>query len=451
MKAIILAAGRGERLKPLTDTLPKPMIPIMGKPVLEYLILLCKTHGINEIAINTSYLPEKIREYFGTGKKWGVNLFFSYESELLGTSGALNNFKDFLKEGENFLVIYGDNVTDIDLTKMIEYHKSKGGIATLALRKKTMDLTSGGFVTVDENSQIKKIYEKSSTEAISELELQSFWKNSGIYLLNTNLIKYIQNGFSDFAKDIFPKLLEKGEKLFSYDMKGFYFREIGKIEKYELCKNELESKQFSLSYLNLEGRGKEQTIGNFNSLKNKAIFLDKEGVINENIYEVDGKLMAPATLEQIKILPKVKESIQKMKKMGFKIIVITNQPGVAFGYIDKEKLEEMIEYLKKELEIDEIYYCPHHVKYTGECDCRKPKIGMIKQAEKDFNLDLNNSYMVGDSLSDIKTGQNANVKKTFLVGIIREDILNIQHQKDIYPDYTLPDLDKISLEIEKDQ
>lgn len=181
---------------------------------------------------------------------------------------------------------------------------------------------------------------------------------------------------------------------------------------------------------------------------NKAIFLDKDGVIDENIYEIDGRLMSPATMEQLKIIPKVKEGIANMKKMGFKVLVITNQPGVAFGYIDEDKLKQMNKFLKKELEIDEIYYCPHHEK-KERCECRKPNIGLIKKASQDFKIDVNSSYMVGDSLSDIQTGKNAGVKKTFLIGVIREDIIQIQHAKNIFPDFTLPDLVLVSNKIKE--
>ena len=185
---------------------------------------------------------------------------------------------------------------------------------------------------------------------------------------------------------------------------------------------------------------------------NKAIFLDRDGVINEHLYETDGKIMAPANLGQLKILPKVKEGISKMKNAGFKIIVISNQPGVAFGYLNSKELNKINNKLKKDINIDEIYSCPHHIKFTGDCDCRKPKTGLVERASKDHNLDVQNSYFVGDSLSDIQTGINAGVKKTFLIGIIREDILQIQHQKQIFPDFTFPNLvevaDKI-IELEK--
>jgi len=181
--------------------------------------------------------------------------------------------------------------------------------------------------------------------------------------------------------------------------------------------------------------------------KNKAVFMDRDGVINNILYEPDGNILAPSKLEQLEIFPNVKEGIAEIKKLGFKVIVITNQPGVCFGYLKKENLQKINEYLKKELGIDEIYSCVHHPKYNGDCECRKPKIGLLLQAAADFDLNLMQSYMVGDNLSDIETGKNAKVKKTFRMGILRDDIIELQHQKNIFPDFTLPDLLEIAKKI----
>jgi D,D-heptose 1,7-bisphosphate phosphatase len=428
MRAIILAAGRGERLKPMTDKLPKPMVLIDGRPSLEYLILLCKKYGIKDIAINTSYLPEKIREYFEDGKKWDVRLKFSFESELLGTAGALNNFRDFFDEP--FFVIYGDAITNIDLTKMMSFHLKKKGIATLALRKKPKDYKTQSLI-LEDNGLITKFIEKPSEEQVNQFSGEYKLINSGIYILNPKILKEIPQGFSDFAYDIFPKIIEKKEKIYGFMMDDYYFREIGNINKYNIAREEIESGKIDLG------------------LFNKAVFLDRDGVINKNIYEVDGRLMAPATIEQVELLPNVKEGISELKKMGFKVIVISNQPGVAFGYIDLKKLKQIDDFLKKELELDGIYYCPHHEKISGPCECRKPKPALINKAAKDFDLDLKKSFMVGDSLSDIQTGKNAGVKSNFLIGIVREDILNIQHQKDIFPDFTCKDLVEVAKKIKE--
>jgi len=428
MKAIILAAGKGERLRPLTKKLPKPMLPINGKPSIEYLILLLKKYGINEIGINTSYLPEKIKSYLSSGEKWKVKIRTSYEKELLGTSGALNNFRDFLNEP--FILIYGDNITDIDLKKMIDYHKRKKSVATIALRKKPKYYKTQSLVIANKKLRLKKFIEKPSKEQVKLNSKREKLINSGIYIFQPEILKYIPKGFSDFGYDIIPKLIEN-EKVYGYIMKDCYYREIGKIEKYNLAKEEIESGKVKID------------------LKNKAVFFDRDGVINEHIYETDGKLMSPANLEQLKLLPKVKEGLSKIKEMGFKIIIVSNQPGIALGYINEKKLEDIDNYLKKELKFDGIYYCPHHERITGRCNCKKPQIGLIENATRDFNLDLNKSFMVGDSLSDIKTGQNAKVKNTFLIGIIREDILNIQHKKGIFPDFTCKNLVEVAKKIKE--
>jgi len=430
MKALILCAGKGERLRPLTNNMPKPMVLINGKPTLEYLIFLLKKHNINEVAVNTSYLPEKIKEYFGNGNKFGVKINYSLEPELLGTSGALNNFRDFFTE--TFVVICGDNITDIDLTKMIDYHKKKKAIATIAIRKKPKDYKTQSLIFADDKLKITKFIEKPSDKEVEKLVKDYKLINSGIYIFEPEILNFIPKGFSDFSYDIFPDLIKNKKNIFGFNIDDYYFREIGKIEKYNLAKEEIESGKVKLDYM-----------------KNKAVFLDRDGVINEIVYETDGKIMAPANLGQLKIIPNIKEGIKELKKMGFKIISITNQPGIDFGYLTKEKLEEINNFLKKELEIDEIYSCIHHPEYSGECDCRKPKIGLILKAIKDYNLDITGSYMVGDSLSDIQTGINAKVKKTFMIGTIREDILELQHKKYIFPDYTVKDLIKVAEKIKE--
>lgn len=251
MKALILAAGKGERLKPLTDAIPKPMVEINKKPVLEYLILLCKKHGIKDIAINTSYLPEKIKDYFGDGKKWGVNLKFSFEPELLGTSGALNNFRDFFKD-ESFFVIYGDNVTDLDLAKMMKYHKEKKAFVTSFLHKqKNVDeKTTPGVVIFDDENRILKIIERPTKEEqveINKVKEKNILSNSGIYILESKILEKIPTGYSDFSKDIFPLLLQEGNPVYAYVDKGCYFEEVGQMNRYLLAKDRIESGKIKLN------------------------------------------------------------------------------------------------------------------------------------------------------------------------------------------------------------
>lgn len=244
MKAIILAAGKGERLSPLTEKVPKPLIPIAGKPVLEHLIMLCKKNNIFDIGINTSYLSDKIKDYFGTGENFGVKLNFSYEPDLLGTSGALNNFRDFLDDSE-FLVIYGDNITNLNLKEMIKAHKKHKAFGTLYLYHETMSdsNTTPGFVIVNEKGFVKEIIENPTKEQKKDLEtIPENYKftNSGIYVLDKKILDLIPKGKSDFAKQTLPEVLRKGMSLLGY-MENCYIREVGQMHRYLKAKEEIES------------------------------------------------------------------------------------------------------------------------------------------------------------------------------------------------------------------
>lgn len=250
-KAIILCAGEGTRLLPLTKDIPKPLVPINNIPLLEYNIKLCKFHGITDILINTSYLPEKIKEYFGNGESLGVKITYSYESKLLGTSGALNNFRKFLK-GSPFTIIYGDNLTDINLRKMLKYHQNKGGIATLALRKKPQEYKTQSLILADKSLRLIEFIEKPSNDIILRKSSEYKLINSGIYFFNPAILDYIPEGFSDFAYDIFPNIINKKEKVYGFLMDDYYFREVGKIEKYNIAKDEIESGKIKLNYMNNE-------------------------------------------------------------------------------------------------------------------------------------------------------------------------------------------------------
>ena len=228
MKAIILCAGKGERMRPLTNTIPKPMISIANKPVLEYLILLCKKHGITEIAINLSYLPDVIKNYFGDGKKFGVKIHYVYEKELLGTAGALNNFKDFFRE--TFFVIYSDNITDVNLSRMLAYHKKKGGMGTIFVYKEDMidQGTTPGYMVVDKDMRIEKI------APFPKIHL-----NSGFYILEPKIFDYIPQGYSDFGKDVFPAIFKK-EHFYAFT-DDCYIKEVGQMMRYEKAKEDIES------------------------------------------------------------------------------------------------------------------------------------------------------------------------------------------------------------------
>jgi len=245
MKALILCAGKGERLLPLTATIPKPMVQIAGKPLLSYNLQLCRKYGINEIAINTSHLPEKIKSFFKDGSEFGVNLHYSHEPELLGTSGALNNFRDFFTE--DFLVIYGDNLTDLNLESLISFHKEKKSLATLALRRKPKEYETQSLIFADNDMRISKFIEKPSPEQVEAVSSEFKLINSGIYVLSNKILDYIPAGFSDFAYNIFPSLISANHPIHGFIMDSCYFREVGKMEKYKRARQEIESGEIKLN------------------------------------------------------------------------------------------------------------------------------------------------------------------------------------------------------------
>lgn len=202
MKAIILAAGKGERLKWITKTTPKPMLKYKDKPLLEHNILLCKKYGIEKIYINTHYLSSQIKEYFGNGKKLGVSINYSYEKKLLGTSGALKNFQSSI--GNNsFFVIYGDNYSNFNLNLLKNNLETLDAIGVIAFHYRK-DVRASGVAEFNENNKIIKFIEKPKPN-----ETDSHWVNAGIYYLKPEIFNYIPNGFSDFGKDIFPVLIKK--------------------------------------------------------------------------------------------------------------------------------------------------------------------------------------------------------------------------------------------------
>jgi NDP-sugar pyrophosphorylase family protein len=200
MKAVILSAGKGERLGNITNNIPKPMIKIDGKPILEHNILLCKKFGITEIYINLHHLHNIITEYFGHGGKFGVNITYIFENELLGTSGAIKNIskQDSSFKYNPFYVIYGDNYSNYNLDLL----KSNSITNNIAFHYRK-NVINSGVAEFDKNNRIISFIEKPKLN-----ETNSHWVNAGIYYLQPEILNFIPDGYSDFSKDIFPFLLK---------------------------------------------------------------------------------------------------------------------------------------------------------------------------------------------------------------------------------------------------
>ncbi|MGQ9731783.1 MAG: nucleotidyltransferase family protein [Candidatus Zipacnadales bacterium] len=224
-RVMILAAGKGTRLyeagiAPLG--LPKPLIPLAGKPVLEHNLELCRQHGITEVAINLHYLPEAIREFVGTGARWNLDVRYSEEPVLLGTAGAVKRLAAFFAEAD-FLVLYGDNYTDVDLRALLRQHLARGAWATIAVfdsRSGRHSGIAGSRVGVTADDRITAFEE--TRGAIGEL--RSPWINAGVYALNPRVLEVIPSDIEwDFGRDVFPVLLQEPGALWAYRHPGFCF------------------------------------------------------------------------------------------------------------------------------------------------------------------------------------------------------------------------------------
>lgn len=224
MKAVIMAGGEGTRLRPLTCNRPKPMVPVANKPIMEHIIELLKSHDLVEIAATLQYMPELIRDYFHDGSDFGVKMHYFIEETPLGTAGSVKNAEEFLRD--TFVVISGDALTDIDLSKAIEFHNKKGSIATLVLKKVDIPLEYGVVVT-DNESRITRFLEKPSWG-----EVFSDTANTGIYILSPEVLGYFKKGeMFDFSKDLFPILLREKKPMFGYITED-YWCDIGDLRAY---------------------------------------------------------------------------------------------------------------------------------------------------------------------------------------------------------------------------
>ena len=234
MKAMVLAAGQGSRLYPLTDRMPKPMIALGGRPVLEHAVLLLQRHCITDITINLHHLPRAITDYFGDGSRWDVRITYSFEQELLGTAGAVKKLETSFDR--TFLVLYGDNLTDCDLTRLCETHRARGGTGTLSVYgKEGEDIRSSGLVRMDEEDRITEFVEKPKPEEVFDGGI-----NGGIYVLEPKVFRYIPSDRPyDFARHVFPHMLEAGEPLYAYRMTERLIA-FDTPEKYRSAQQELE-------------------------------------------------------------------------------------------------------------------------------------------------------------------------------------------------------------------
>lgn len=390
MNVVIMAGGKGTRIATVASDIPKPMIPVFGKPILQHEIECLKEQGLTEITLIVGHLGHVITQYFGDGRKYGVNIDYIVEDTPLGTAGALVYLKDRIKD--DFLLLNGDIIFDVDFNRFLQYHKEHKGIATILTHPNNHPYDSG-IIMADKAGVVTKWLHKEDERTYYKNRV-----NAGIHILSPEVFRYFDEVKKvDLDREILKALIPEG-KLIAYDSPE-YIKDMGTPERYQMVIRDIES-----------GLVKSKNL----KQKQKAVFLDRDGTIN--VYK--GFIR---DINDIELMEGAAEAIARLNQSGYLAIVVTNQPVIARGECTFEEVEQIHEKLEtllgeKGAFVDDIFYCPHHTDkgFEGErpelkfdCDCRKPKPGMLLQAAEKYNIDLSSSYMVGDGLNDVEAGRRA--------------------------------------------
>ena len=411
-----MAGGRGTRISEMFPDIPKPLISIKNKagvekPVLEWEIESLAAQGFKDIILTVSHKHEKIEEWFGDGSRLGVNIEYFVEERPLGNAGALFKLRDELTEP--FLLLNADAVFNIDFNRFVEFHRNHGGLVTLFTHPNSHPYDSG-LLIADESGVVQRWLTKEDARP----QWYANRVNAGLHVIDP--IALDMSGVTaetigteeggkrvkvDLDRQILKPLCGTG-KMFCYDSPE-YVKDMGTPERYEAACRDFANGVVAAKNL---------------SHPQKAIFLDRDGTINKYV----GFLR---NIDEFELLPGVAEAIRRINSSGYLAIVVTNQPVIARGEVTVPELQEIHNKMETLIGaegayLDAIYYCPHHPHkgYEGEipelkfdCDCRKPKPGMLMKAAQDFNIDLSASWMIGDGENDIKAGKAAGCK-TALIG-----------------------------------
>src|SRR5437867_2323658 len=227
MRAVVMAGGQGARLRPLTSNQPKPMLPIVGQPMMQHIVRLARQHGFTELVATVHFLASIVRNFFGDGSDLGVSLSYVTEEEPLGTAGSVKNAAPLLEGDDRVLILSGDSLTDVDLSELVKFHESKGAAVTVTL-KRVEDPLEFGIVIADEEGRIERFMEKPGWG-----EVFSDTINTGIYVLEREVLDLIPDSVEfDFSKDLFPLLLDKGLPMYGY-VTDRYWTDVGTLEAYQ--------------------------------------------------------------------------------------------------------------------------------------------------------------------------------------------------------------------------
>ena len=389
-----MAGGKGTRLRSITnDEIPKPMAPVAGKPILLWQVEKLREQGVQDIILIIGYLGEKIRTYFKDGQEFGVRIRYIQESTPLGTAGALSLLPPLLS-GKAFFLVFGDVLFDVDLARMAQFHEKKGAEATLFVHPNSHPFDSD-LVICGEDGKVERFDSKHN--------VRNYWYhncvNAGFYRMDAKICQRVPKDTKvELEKELLSGMISEGAAVYGYQSPE-YIKDVGTVERIAVAQQELESGLIARRSL---------------CRTQKAIFLDRDGTINKK----NGLICKE---EQFELEDCVAQAIRAINRSGYLAIVVTNQPVVARGLCGIEDVKNVHRKMETLLGsegafLDAVYFCPHHPDrgypeenpaYKILCDCRKPRVGMIRVAAERFNIDLSQSWMIGDSTVDVQTGTNA--------------------------------------------
>lgn len=396
MQVVIVAGGKGTRLKSRLGDRPKTLVPIGGKPLLDHQISLAAKHNFNDVLLLLGHGSDVIREFVGDGSRWGVSIRSVVEDQPLGSAGAVLAALPLL--ASRFLVIYGDTMLNVDLERFWRAHANHRADLSMFVHPNDHPADSD-LIETNESDRIVAFHPYPHDPGHDYQNLV----NAALYVVERQaLLPFAQPGASlDFGKNILPAMLAAECKLYPYRSPE-YIKDAGTPERLDKVQADYESGRILAGSLETPA---------------PAVFLDRDGTINMEVNRAK-------TPDEIIPISGAATGIAALNQAGFRVIVITNQPVIARGDCTEAGLKLIHNRLETLLGregayLDAVYFCPHHPDsgFPGErtelkisCDCRKPGTGLIQRATRDFNIDLDRSWMVGDSTSDVRTARNAGIK-----------------------------------------
>jgi D,D-heptose 1,7-bisphosphate phosphatase len=418
---VVVAGGKGTRLSTVTGDVPKALVPVGGKPVLEHQLELARQFGYKNATIFAGVFGEQIEAFVGDGGHFGLSARVLIENEPLGNAGAV--LQSLAQLPEQFSVIYGDLMLAVDLKSMAEAHLKSAADFTALVHPNDHPFDSD-LLEVDEHGWVRAVHlYPHPSDAVFDNRV-----NAALYMVRRDaLLSCAFGGRADFTKDVMPSLIRSGARVRGYASSD-YLKDMGTPERLARVEADWKSGKISIQAA---------------KALSPAVFLDRDGTLNADC----GYLSSP---EQLRVFPGVGTSLRRLRQAGFKLVVVTNQPVIARGEASETDIAAIHRRLEWDLGkdgayVDAIYYCPHHPDsgfprersdLKGPCQCRKPGTAMVERAAREHRIELSRSWMVGDQTTDLELARRAGLRSI----LVRTGLAGSDRKYEAIPDHIADDL-----------